>query len=317
MNSQPLVSVIIPTYNRAHLIGETLDSVLAQTYQNWECIIVDDGSSDKTNDVVGAYVKKDSRFKYYHRPDEHLPGGNGARNYGFKMSEGEYVNWFDSDDVMVPEKIEIQLRNLNVLDSDFSISQCSKFSNKISDNKGLMSEQIYSDNILVDFIKREIKFFTPAVIIKKEFLKKHALFFDEELKAAQEWEFFSRLLFFNPNISHVSNPLTLVRAHEGSMSESRSQPEYVYQYIKARIKVYLFVKDRDDLKSLHFFFEQYFKKAFYRLVSAEKFNKANELLFKILSDSLTRKEFIMAYLYLSLKQNFNKGEYLKKYVFNE
>jgi glycosyltransferase involved in cell wall biosynthesis len=95
MNDSPLVSIIIPTYNRAHLIGETLDSVLAQTYQNWECIVVDDGSSDNTDKVVGKYVQKDSRFKYYHRPDEHLPGGNGARNYGFKMSKGEYVNWFD------------------------------------------------------------------------------------------------------------------------------------------------------------------------------------------------------------------------------
>ena len=69
----PLVSIIIPTYNRAHLIGETLDSVLAQTYQNWECIIVDDGSSDNTDEVIGAYVEKDSRFKYYHRSDKDLP----------------------------------------------------------------------------------------------------------------------------------------------------------------------------------------------------------------------------------------------------
>jgi glycosyltransferase involved in cell wall biosynthesis len=99
MPDQPIVSIIIPTYNRAHLIGETLDSVLAQTYTNWECIIVDDGSTDNTDEVVEEYVKKDSRFKYYHRPDEHLPGGNGARNYGFKMSKGEYVNWLDSDDL--------------------------------------------------------------------------------------------------------------------------------------------------------------------------------------------------------------------------
>lgn len=112
MSDQPLVSVIIPTYNRAHLIGETLDSVLAQTYQNWECIIVDDGSSDNAEEVVRSYVKKDSRFKYYHRPEEHLSGGNGARNYGFKMSQGEYVNWFDSDDLMVPEKLEEQLKLL-------------------------------------------------------------------------------------------------------------------------------------------------------------------------------------------------------------
>jgi glycosyltransferase involved in cell wall biosynthesis len=106
MKSKPLVSIIIPTYNRAHLISETLDSVLAQTYKNWECIIVDDGSNDNTDEVVSEYVKKNNRFKFYHRPDEHLPGGNGARNYGFKMSKGEYVNWLD-DDLFTDSKTEL------------------------------------------------------------------------------------------------------------------------------------------------------------------------------------------------------------------
>ena len=106
MNKKPLVSVIIPTYNRAHLIGETLDSALAQTYQNWECIIGDDGSSDNTDEVVGEYVKKDSRFKYFHRPDQHLRGGNGARNYGFKMSQGEYVNKYG---IFLEKKIQFQI----------------------------------------------------------------------------------------------------------------------------------------------------------------------------------------------------------------
>ncbi|RLD85933.1 MAG: glycosyltransferase family 2 protein, partial [Bacteroidetes bacterium] len=65
----PLVSIIIPAYNRADLIGETLDSVLAQTYPNWECIVVDDGSADKTKDVVQHYVDKDPRFILVDRPD--------------------------------------------------------------------------------------------------------------------------------------------------------------------------------------------------------------------------------------------------------
>ena len=65
MSDQPLVSIIIPTYNRAHLIGETLDSVVAQTYLNWECIIVDDGSSDNTDEVVGKYVEKDPLLNHF------------------------------------------------------------------------------------------------------------------------------------------------------------------------------------------------------------------------------------------------------------
>ena len=112
---EPLVSIIIPTYNRAHLIGETLDSIIAQTYTNWECIVVDDGSSDDTVEVLDTYCIKDSRIKYYQRPDEYLPGGNGARNYGFKLSNGEYVNWFDSDDIMatdfLSEKVKIFIQN--------------------------------------------------------------------------------------------------------------------------------------------------------------------------------------------------------------
>jgi glycosyltransferase involved in cell wall biosynthesis len=113
MSDQPLVSIIIPTYNRAHLIGETLDSVVTQTYLNWECIIVDDGSSDNTDEVIKEYTKKDTRFKYYHRPKEHLSGGNGARNYGFKMSKGEYVNFLDSDDLFSENKIDDQVKLIN------------------------------------------------------------------------------------------------------------------------------------------------------------------------------------------------------------
>src|SRR5690606_8186561 len=129
MTNTPLVSIIIPTYNRAHLIGETLDSVLAQTYTNWECIIVDDGSSDHTDEVVGAYVQKDARFKYFHRPDTHLPGGNGARNYGFLQSKGEYVNWLDSDDLTQPAKLERQVDVLFDKPSAVAICMWGKFVN--------------------------------------------------------------------------------------------------------------------------------------------------------------------------------------------
>ena len=100
MPDQPLVSIIIPTFNRAHLIGETLDSVLAQTYANWECIVVDDGSTDGTSDLMEAYCAKDSRFQYHHRPKDRLPGGNAARNYGVELSNGRFIIFLDSDDLL-------------------------------------------------------------------------------------------------------------------------------------------------------------------------------------------------------------------------
>jgi glycosyltransferase involved in cell wall biosynthesis len=100
MNKPPLVSIIIPTFNRAHLIGETLDSVLTQTYTNWECIVVDDGSTDETDNLVTDFCKRDHRFQYHHRPSDGPKGANACRNFGFEVSKGEYIQLLDSDDVL-------------------------------------------------------------------------------------------------------------------------------------------------------------------------------------------------------------------------
>ena len=121
--TDPLVSIIIPTYNRAHLIGETLDSVLVQTYENWECIIVDDGSTDNTSKLLESYVQKDSRFQYHHRPSNRLKGANACRNYGFELSKGDYIQWLDSDDLLAENKISDQILLLKGKDYRF-ISSC-------------------------------------------------------------------------------------------------------------------------------------------------------------------------------------------------
>ena len=77
-----LVSIIIPTYNREHLIGETLNSIIAQTHTNWECIVVDDGSTDNTEEVLKNYKEKDKRFIFLKRPDNLPKGANTCRNIG-------------------------------------------------------------------------------------------------------------------------------------------------------------------------------------------------------------------------------------------
>ena len=148
----PLVSIIIPTYNRAHLIGETLDSVLAQTYTNWECIIVDDGSTDNTDEVVDNYIKRDARFQFHHRPPDRLAGGNAARNYGFEMSKGEYVNWFDDDDIMCQNKLGVQVNELVNSNYVFSVCQTLVFENTLDNIIGLRSDKIYSEDVFYDYV---------------------------------------------------------------------------------------------------------------------------------------------------------------------
>ena len=118
-----LVSIIIPSYNRSHLIGETLDSVIAQTYVNWECIIIDDKSTDETFTILSTYLKKDNRFIYVSKPSDVKKGASGSRNLGLKLAKGEYIQFLDSDDLLAENKLEEQLKLL-ITESKYTISTC-------------------------------------------------------------------------------------------------------------------------------------------------------------------------------------------------
>src|SRR5690606_24561667 len=123
MQEHPLVSIIIPTYNRAHLLGETLDSILAQTYTNWECIIVDDGSTDESQLVFEAYKNKDSRFQFLRRPKTKPKGANACRNLGLENATGDYSVFFDSDDLMAPDLLEIKVNAIKATGCDYVITR--------------------------------------------------------------------------------------------------------------------------------------------------------------------------------------------------
>ena len=101
-----LVSVITPTYNCARFIEETIESVLAQTYQQWEMIIVDDCSTDNTREVVGEYIKKDNRIKYFCL--ENNSGAAVARTKAMELANGQYMAFLDSDDIWSADKLKKQ-----------------------------------------------------------------------------------------------------------------------------------------------------------------------------------------------------------------
>jgi glycosyltransferase involved in cell wall biosynthesis len=209
----PLVSIIIPTYNRADLIGITLDSILVQTYTNWECIVVDDGSTDTTENVVNYYVEKDARFQYYKRPSEYKSGGNGSRNYGFDVSKGEYVNWFDSDDLMLPDALQ---RKLDAFEEnvDFVVANSLNF-----DEEGTVSrpyELNYDIPITAEnFISQTIGWITNDVLVRRKVIQ---IRFNEELKSGQEYNFFARLLFVTDNGKYLKKDVSKRRIHKGSIA---------------------------------------------------------------------------------------------------
>jgi glycosyltransferase involved in cell wall biosynthesis len=113
MDQERLISVVIPTYNRAKQVTLTINSVLRQTYDRFEIVVVDDGSTDRTSDAIRAIIKQDeelrriSRIRYFHQPNK---GQSAARNKGIAEATGNWIAFLDSDDIWLPEKLELQMR---------------------------------------------------------------------------------------------------------------------------------------------------------------------------------------------------------------
>lgn len=236
MNPQPLVSIIIPTFNRAHLIGETLDSVLAQTYPNWECIIVDDGSSDNTDEVVGSYVKKDPRFQYHHRPADRPKGANACRNYGFEISKGEYVQWLDSDDLLVATCIDKRLTYFQA----FKIKDFLVFQTILYHYRNTVSHFVYNFlnkemDDLSRFIIYDYPWNTNSAIFKRVFVINNKIYWEESLSVHQDLGFNIQLLNTNPNYCKIIDlPDVLVRMNNkdklsgNTPNKSKTFGKYIY-----------------------------------------------------------------------------------------
>lgn len=233
--SNGLVSIIIPTYNRAHLIGETLDSVLAQTYQNWECIVVDDGSTDYTETLMAEYMAKDARIQYHHRPNDRLPGGNAARNYGVELSKGRYINFLDSDDLFHPMTLKVKCGEAESVDADVVISKHCRDKNILS------SEITFKECFISSTFDRDFILSRNSILIGEPLINKRALSdikFDEELVRSQDYDFLLRLFrkklkycridavlyCYTVNINSITS-----RAGKGKRKESRAQLEVIRQ----------------------------------------------------------------------------------------
>lgn len=309
MTNKPLVSIIIPTYNRADLISETLDSIIAQTYTNWECIVVDDGSTDNTEEILLFYMQKDYRITYHQRPSKYKPGGNGARNYGFDISKGEYINWFDSDDIMHPEKISLQMEKLLNSDYKFTICNTYVFENNIKDNLVVRSEKIHSSNNFMDYLTQKNAFLTNAIIWKKSFLKKNR--YNEDLKAAQEWEFNSLILAKEPNYSFIEKCLVYNRKHSSSISYSiEKKQERIINYVKARKFVYKYIENRKDLSKEKEYLLNFIKIYTENYMKSRDFKSLNDIIFFDGINTQTLTSFFTIYFFIYTNRLKSKIKYV-------
>jgi len=185
----PAVSIIIPTYNRADLIVSTLMSVKEQTFQNWECIVVDDGSSDDTARIVNSFIMEDKRFSYFNRTNNFLKGPASCRNIGISNAKGRFAIFLDSDDLLASFCLENRVRSAFEHPAfDLYIFKTQLFYDDIG-NTGPIFNVLFDDysdqNYLDSFIKDNYPFCITSVLWVTEKLKDIGGF-DENLMVLED-----------------------------------------------------------------------------------------------------------------------------------
>jgi len=216
----PLVSVIIPTYNRAHLLGRAIQSVLNQTYQDFELIIVDDASSDNTEEVVKSF--HDDRIKYI-RHDENK-GAGAARNTGIKAARGEYIAFQDDDDKWLPNKLEKQVKVLEDSPPEIGVvyTDFQRFDKK-SENKPKMVKVMRISGDIHGALLEDNFIGTPTVLVKKQCFEKVGMF-DEELPQLEDWELWIRISKYY-HFRYIKEPL--VDSYEVAGGISSNAPAHI------------------------------------------------------------------------------------------
>lgn len=222
MESNSLISVIIPTYNRAHVLDATLKSIENQTYRLWECIVVDDGSTDGTASLVNSFLQRDPRFQYIHRPASIPKGPSACRNYGYEHSKGEYIQWFDSDDLMHPEKLKVKLECALKKEAEVIIDDHSE-SDIFQAPQIINTECFTSAEFYIDFILGKKPVITNDVMLKRAIINEER--FDEHLWKGEEYEFFARVFQQKLSYCFLDVSLTCYRISPDSISISPKQSE--------------------------------------------------------------------------------------------
>ena len=220
MTSNPLVSIIIPVYNGSNYMREAIDSALAQTYKNIEVIVVNDGSTDNTEEIALSYG---DRIRYLRKENG---GVSSALNLGIKEMKGDYFSWLSHDDVYFPEKVEKEVEALCKFNDDRTIALCGSIQiNKTSDviqnsknNRYLSVQCVNSWDVSLLALIKSGSFNGCALLIPKKALIE-AGGFEESLRFSQDFLMWAKILLQKFNLVYISKPYVKNRVHDGQLTQ--------------------------------------------------------------------------------------------------
>lgn len=238
--NQELVSIIMPTYNSAKHVAKSIDSILNQTYKNWELVITDDCSTDNTISILNNFSIKEKRIKVFKLKEN--KGAGYSRNYSIEKSQGKYIAFCDSDDCWMPQKLEQQINLMH--EKKCCLSFTSYFERDEEDNEtGII---IAPKQITLSELKKDNKIGCLTAIYDTSMFGK---FYMPTIRKRQDWALFLTILK-KCNIAYaIQEPLAYYRICENSISTNK------LSLVSYNIKVYKEVFGYSDFKaSLYFFF---------------------------------------------------------------
>jgi glycosyltransferase involved in cell wall biosynthesis len=232
------VSVVLPTYNCAEYVGATVESVLNQTYKNYELIIVNDGSTDDTNQVLAHYIDNNSTIRYFKQENK---GHAAARNAGISTATGDFIAFIDSDDKWLPDKLDAQVRAFEE-DPEVGFVHCNLYGFGENQEVRVRGPQLtqeetdqYSGYIFDNLYFRKIIITTTSVMIRKECIDAVGMF-DENLTrfGSEDRDLFLRILR-EYKAKYINKPLAMYRNRSDSAGQNYKKmiigQEYVYEKI--------------------------------------------------------------------------------------
>lgn len=210
----PLVSVIIPTYNREKYVVEAIESVLVQTYKNLEIIVVDDGSTDGTEKILEPYR---DRVVYIYQENQ---GPSAARNTGIRRANGQFIAFLDSDDLWLPEKLEVQVAYMET-NPEVGLVHTGKLHREERPTGPILKEWPYAEQSRSGHIFPEMflgpAVLTPTVVARRECFDVAGLF-DEDLTFGEDHHLFLRIARHFP-IGYINKPLVIIRFHDTNITK--------------------------------------------------------------------------------------------------
>ncbi|NEW78273.1 MAG: glycosyltransferase [Gelidibacter sp.] len=313
-----LVSIIIPTYNRSHLICDTLDSVINQTYDNWECIIVDDGSTDNTVEQLKKYCSTDKRFQFFLRPNEAIKGASTCRNIGLFKAIGECIIFLDSDDYLVKDCLFNRVLKFEENSGEsflvFPMGVCN-YNNNIVTKK----EIEYKKSFLIEFLKYKLPWSIMCPIWKREFLIK-LKGFKEGYPRLNDPELMIRALLESEVKFKVFNEMDYDTIYYPSVANWTSMIDKYFDSLKLFIPDIVKELELRNKMDLKHYLSSYLKVWFrdFMLPNGKNLIKQNKtlifLFYKYGINSLPKTILLAILFYLYIMMNYIKRKLAKKII---